>query len=126
MVRIMLVSKSSASFEGLKNGLEKRDEIELVHVDSRKEVLRSIENNTIDVVVTDAELADGDGLSLVSELMKKQPLINCAMVSSLSPEDFHEYTEGLGIFMQLPPDPGEGEAERMLEILKSIDLLLKA
>ena len=126
MVCIMLVRKDSASLKGLELGLRKRGAIELVHVSSKKEALESLEKSSIDVVVTDAELADVEPLSLVTELMQKRPLINCAMVNSLSPEDFHEYTEGLGVFMQLPLNPGEREAGKMLEILDSIDTLLKA
>lgn len=126
MIRIMLVSKEPASLEGLARGLERRDGIELIHVDSKKEVLERVEKDTIDVVVVDGQLLDEEPLTLVTELMKKQPLINCAMVSSLPHEDFHEYSEGLGVFMQLPLSPGEEEAEKMLEILNSIDVLLKA
>jgi len=126
MVCIMLVRKDSASLKGLESGLRKRGEIELIHVASKKEALESVAKNSIDVVVTDAELADAEPLSLINELMQKRPLINCAMVNSLSPEDFHEHTEGLGVFMQLPPNPGEREAGKMLEILDSIDALLKA
>jgi len=126
MVCIMLVSKDSASLKGLESGLRKRDEIEFIRVLSKKEALEKVGENTIDVVVTDAELMDDEPLSLVTELMQKQPLINCAMVNSLSPDDFHEYTEGLGVFMQLPLNPGEKEAGKMLKILDSIDLLLKA
>ncbi len=126
MVRIMLVSKDSASLKGLESGLGKRNGVELVFVTSKNEALERVEKNTIDVVVTDAELADEEPLALVTEIMQKRPLINCAMVNSLPPEDFHEYTEGLGVFMQLPLSPGEKEAEKMLEILDSIDALLKA
>ncbi len=126
MVRVMLVSKDSASLKGLESGLGKRNGVELVIVTSKNEALERVEKNTIDVVVTDAELADEEPLALVTEIMQKRPLINCAMVNSLPPEDFHEYTEGLGVFMQLPLSPGEKEAEKMLEILDSIDALLKA
>ncbi len=126
MVRIMVVSKVSASLKELESRLRKRDEVELIHAASKKEALENVEKNNIDVVVTDAELMDGEPLALVNELMQEKPLINCAMVSSLSPEDFHEYTEGFGVFMQLPPNPGEKEAEKMLGILDSIDVLLKA
>ena len=126
MVRVMLVSKDSASLKGLESGLGKRNGVELVIVTSKNEALERVEKNTIDVVVTDAELADEEPLALVTEIMQKRPLINCAMVNSLPPEDFHEYTEGFGVFMQLPPNPGEKEAEKMLGILDSIDVLLKA
>ena len=125
MVCIMLVGKDSASLKGLESGLGKRD-VEFIHAASKREALERVEKKSVDVVVTDAELVDEEPLSLVTELMQKRPLINCAMVNSLPPEDFHEYTEGLGVFMQLPLNPGEKEAEKMLEILDSIDVLLKA
>ncbi|MBW1635920.1 MAG: response regulator transcription factor [Deltaproteobacteria bacterium] len=125
MTRIMLVSKDPASMEGLAGGLENHDDVEVVNAVSRQEVLERVEEGGIDVVVVDVQLKDTEPLTLVTELMKKQPLINYAMVSSLSHEDFHEYSEGLGVFMQLPLSPGEREAGEMLEILKSINLLLK-
>ena len=126
MVRIMVVSKGSASLKELESGLRKRDVVEVIHAASKTEALENVEKNNIDVVVTDAELMGGEPLALVTEVMQKKPLINCAMVNSLSPEDFHEFTEGLGVFMQLPLNPGEKEAEKMLKILDSIDVLLKA
>jgi hypothetical protein len=76
------------------------------------------------VVVVDRELADGAALPFIREMTRQYPLINCAMVSSLPPEDFHEMTEGLGIFMQLPVGPGAGEAVQLLRLLESIDALL--
>jgi len=126
MARIMLVGENPASLKALGARLEKRDEIELLYAVSKKEALERVEEKVIDVVVTDEELVDAEPLALVTELMQTRPLINCAMVNALSPDDFHEYTEGLGVFMQLPPNPGEKEAEKMLEILDSIDALLKA
>lgn len=126
MTRIMLVSRDATSLKGLADGLEKRGGIELIQFDSKARVLEKVEEVQIDVVVADSKLADGDGLELITELTKRFPLINCAMVSLLSPEDFHEYTEGLGVFMQLPPLPGEEEAQKMVEILDSINVLLKA
>ena len=126
MARILLVSKIPENFEELAVALQKRDGIELIRVDSQKEALKKAEEVRLDVVVVDDELADGRGLDLVSSLMQKYPLINCALVSTLAPDDFHESTEGLGVFMQLPPDPTEKDALKMLEILDSIDALLKA
>jgi hypothetical protein len=48
------------------------------------------------------------------------PMVNCAAVSSLVSEDFHEQSEGLGILMQLPVRPGQEHAEILLGKLKSI------
>jgi YesN/AraC family two-component response regulator len=91
---------------------------------SGKEAWDILGKSKVDVVVTDEKLADGDSLPFIKDLTKRQPLINCAMVSSLSSEDFHEATEGLGVFMQLPVDPGAEEAVKMMELLESISALL--
>jgi len=47
-------------------------------------------------------------------------MINCACVSPLPPEDFHETSEGLGVLMQLPVNPGKFEAEDLLKRLKNL------
>jgi DNA-binding NarL/FixJ family response regulator len=126
MTCILLVSKAPDNFSELAVGLEKRDGIDLIRVESQEEAFEKAKEVRLDVVVVDDELADGKGLDLVTGLVQKYPLINCALVSALSDDDFHEYTEGLGVFMQLPPRPAEEDARKMLEILDSIDVLLKA
>ena len=83
-----------------------------------------LESGWAAVVVFAAELADGPALSAVSGVMKRFPLINCAMVSPLPAAKFHEVTEGLGLFMQLPVDPGAAEAAEMLALLNKINTLL--
>jgi len=45
-------------------------------------------------------------------------MITCASVSSLSPEDFHEASEGLGLMAQLPIQPGKEHAEELLQRLR--------
>lgn len=96
MLSIVLVGKEKASLAGLAGELAAHEKIVVSQVASGREVMEVIDNSKVDVVVTAEDLADGPALPFVQELIKKQPLINCAMVSSLSPEDFHEATEGLG------------------------------
>jgi hypothetical protein len=50
----------------------------------------------------------------------KNAMINQAVVSRLTPEEFHETSEGLGIMAQLPPKPDAGQAKMLMETLKSI------
>ena len=72
------------------------------------------------LVVMDEALPDMTGLDLARELLKANALINTALVSRLSPEDFHETSEGLGVLVQLPPHPGEKEAQEIISGLRSI------
>jgi DNA-binding NtrC family response regulator len=124
MLSILLVGKNPEALASLADQLSQRDGIAVSRVSSGKDVWDILEKSKVDVVVTDEKLADGDALPFIKGLVKQQPLINCAMVSSLSPEDFHEATEGLGVFMQLPVNPGAEEAVKMTQLLESISALL--
>jgi hypothetical protein len=65
------------------------------------------------------------GLELIKSVITRQPMLNCAAVSSLSPGDFHEASEGLGILMPLPVEPGKNEAHQLLEHLNKIQSFSK-
>lgn len=91
---------------------------------SGQEALSIVKREKIDTVVVDEKLVKGDGIDLVEELMKNNPMVNCALMSSLPAAEFHEATEGLGVFMQLPLQPGGEDAEKMLQLLETIDVLM--
>lgn len=126
MTNILLVSKESASLADLADELIIRNRFNVVQVKSGAEALSLVGENRADVVIAAEVLADGPALPFVKELMTKHPLINCAMVSSLSPEDFHELTEGFGLFMQLPLRPAAEEANKMIQFLNFISALANA
>jgi DNA-binding response OmpR family regulator len=124
MSKILLVSKGSASLADLADELIKRKEFDVMQVKSGEEALSLVRENRADVVIAAEVLSDGLALPFVQDLMRKHPMINCAMISSLPPEDFHELTEGLGLFMQLPINPGAEEADKMVQFLDSISALM--
>lgn len=126
MLHCLLVSKDPAALAGLASALSTYENVQLYRVASAKWALKKIKSGNVDVVVTAAEVAEGEALPFVEELVKTEPLINCAMVSALPPKDFHEATEGLGVFMQLPPDPGGDDAAKMMQHIDSIGALMGA
>ena len=97
----------------------------MLRASTGREALEILGNTAINTVVIDEVLPDWSAQSFVRKLTSLQPLINCAMVSSLPPDDFHEATEGLGIFMQLPVDAGPADAGIMLRMLETIKELLE-
>lgn len=126
MPSILLVGRKSASLTNFVTELKAKKEIDVVQVDSGDAALSLINGKKIDVVIVTDSLADESPLSFVKILTKKHPLINCAMVSSLPQEEFHEITEGLGLLMQLPIESGALEAEKMVQLLESISALMGA
>ena len=126
MSNIVLVGKDLSAFGAFITELSGQKGVNVVELVSGSELLTMVDSEKVDVVVMAEELGDGAAMSFAPGFVKKQPLINCAMMSNLDPEDFHEETEGLGIFMQLPVCPGAEEAVNMLEYLKSIDALFSS
>jgi len=61
-----------------------------------------------------------NGLELATRLLSINPMINCAAVSTLSPDKFHEASEGMGLMAQLPSKPGGEEAERLFNRIKDL------
>ena len=47
-------------------------------------------------------------------------MVNTAVVSPLSDEEFHEASEGLGILGRLSTDPGMSEASELLHKLRAV------
>ncbi|GAB6193013.1 response regulator [Desulfocastanea catecholica] len=124
MVSILLVGKDPASLAVFADALSRDEGLKVSSVGSGQQAWDFLSGNKVDVIVADEQLADGPALPFVRELTKRQPLVNCAMVSPLAPEEFHEVTEGLGVFMQLPVAPGTEEAAKMVRLLESINALM--
>ena len=82
--------------------------------------LAAISAEVFDLLVADEILEDMSGIELIKSVAAKHPLLNCALVSSLPHKEFHEATEGLGILMQLPPQPGMDAADQLLSHLNKI------
>jgi hypothetical protein len=70
--------------------------------------------------VVDESLGDMTGLELVHRLVAVNPVINCALVSPLAEAAYHEASEGLGILMRLPLQPGVSDGQRLMTHLNQI------
>ena len=112
MKNILLVSRDKASLSELQAGLQAYGG-QTSWVDSGTQALSMIAEKDVDLVVADEFLADMTGLDLVKMVVSKRPMVNCAVVSSLLPADFHEAGEGLGILMQLPAGPDREDARQL-------------
>ena len=119
MIRILLAGRDNVTMSDLKTWLTDSD-VQISRTDSGSNGMSMVSENMFDLVVTDENLGDMTGLEFIRKVVAKNPMVNCAAVSSLAPEDFHEASEGLGILMQLPARPGKEHAEILLDHLKKI------
>lgn len=122
---IVFVAKNFSRFSVLVTRLRREQDVELVPVATGAAGLEQLKNKRLDLVIVDEQLDDMSGIEFVNQLVRVNPLANTAIVGSLPGEEFHEVTEGLGVLMQLPPQPGEQDAEALLAVLAKISGLLQ-
>lgn len=119
MTQLLLVTTDRARFAKLPAAMASKGAI--IHwADSGAQALDAIAKKPIDLVLADENLGDMDGLSFAKRLVAANPLINCALVSSLSENAYHDASEGLGILMQLPPNPEAEDGLRLMVHLNQI------
>jgi DNA-binding NarL/FixJ family response regulator len=123
-LQILFATKNMARFSAFVAGLQRRQEIEFLPAVTGGAGLASLRGEKTDLVVVDEQLDDIRGIAFAKLLVKAYPLVNTAIVSTLTAEEFHEATEGLGVLMQLPTEPQEKEADALLAVLAKIGALL--
>ena len=120
MIKLLLVTPDKETFHNFTSALIKNDDVELSWAATGQEAMEAISDNPVDLVVVNENIGDMTGIEFMKKLLPINPMINSAAVSPLSPEEFHEASEGLGVLMQLPVDPGEPEAKDLLKRLKKL------
>jgi len=120
MIRFLIASTEKDFLADFASALNKNDDVKVFWAESGSKALDIISEKKIGMVITDEDLSDMTGLEFAAKLVSTNPMINCAAVSSLLSEKFHEASEGLGLLMQLPVNPGKEDAELLLQHLKKI------
>lgn len=122
---ILFIAKDFSRFAALVNRLREEQDVRLVPAATGTAGLKQLEGLPMDLVIVDEQLDDMSGIDFVQRLVQVNPLVNTAIVGSLSKADFHEATEGLGVLMQLPPNPGDKDAEALLAVIEKISGLMQ-
>jgi DNA-binding response OmpR family regulator len=120
MLRILLVSDRQKTIKSFAEGISSDPEVRLDQVASGAEALRVIRTNSPQLAIIDFELPDREPLALVQELLMVNAMVNTAVISPLSDEEFHEASEGLGILARLPLMPCKSDAAQLLHKLRKV------
>ena len=120
MIKLLIVTPDKETFHNFTSAIIKNDVVELTWAATGQEALEAISGNPVDLVIVNENIGDMTGIEFMKNLLAINPMINCAAVSPLPPEEFHEASEGLGVLAQLPVHPGEFEAEDLLKRLKNL------
>jgi DNA-binding response OmpR family regulator len=116
MKRILIVTQQADNFSKLAKGLSAENIYDVIWANS-VEAARSAAFALMDLIIIDDNLDERSGLSIAKDMIRVSALPQLALVSALSPEEFHEAAEGLGVLARIPPHPDEKDAERLLNAL---------
>ncbi len=119
MIDILLVCRHKSALSPLDAGLAAHG-VNITWADSGAMGISMIASSGFNLVVADENLEDMTGLEFVRKAVSRNPMVNCAAVSSLNPKEFHEVSEGMGILMQLPVKPGREHAKMLMNRLNRV------
>ena len=120
MYKLLLVGSGNDTFAKVAKALQENLSVEFKRAESGNSALDRLLKEPVDLVVAAEQLTDMSGLAFAAKLVVQNPMVNCALVSSLDDDDFHEASEGLGILAKLPTDPDETQAAELLQKLRII------
>ena len=120
MLRVLIVTSDGGSWDAFESALVRITGAVSSRSSSGGDGLNRITSGDLDMVVVDDKLEDMTGLEFAQRMVRVNPLVNLAAVSSLAPDEFHEATEGLGLLMQLPLRPGAADVVRLTRHLRTV------
>ncbi len=120
MPRILLVSARPETLGSFHDYLSGQPEVTLQLAGTGAEALQQVRSDSPHLVIIDHELSDSSPAKLVTDLLMANAMINTAVVSPMSEEEFHEAYEGLGIMARVPLMPTGKEAQNLLDTLRNI------
>ena len=120
MLRIVFATARPKALQAFTAALSSDSEALFKQVVSGAEALEAVRASAPHLVIIDADLPDTSPLDLVQKLLRVDAMVNTAVVSPLSDEEFHEASEGLGILGRLPNEPGDSDAADLLHKLRTV------
>jgi len=124
MINVLLASRDKDRFSEMIDAFQQHS-IKVDPVQSGAQALTMADDISYDLLICDEHLPDMTGRVLIEKAITRNPLMNCVAVSTLSPEDFHEEHEGMGVLMQFPLSPATSDVQTLLNHLDKIYSLSK-
>lgn len=120
MLDVLIVAHEKKISDRLKKIMADLKNVDTVFTSSGKEAMNLQKAGHFNLIISDETLTDMTGIDFLKQLVRVNPMVNTSLVSSLSYEDFHEATEGLGVLGQIPVEPDKVHIEKIFNNLSKI------
>ncbi len=123
MPQFLIVTNETDKFSEMVKRLSTESKCQIHWANSVNAARIAVAEAPVDLLIID-EVVDGtSGFEIAREVISVNAVIDLALVSPLSPQNFHDAAEGLGIMVQLSPSPGKKDAGKLLAAFKSLSAL---
>jgi CheY-like chemotaxis protein len=120
MLRIIFATTRLPALHTFATALSSDPGVSCDYVDSGTKALEMVRSATPNLVIIDSDLSDMPPLDLVRKLLMVNAMVNTAVISPLPEAEFHEASEGLGVLVRLPLEPGARNAATLLSQLRTV------
>lgn len=117
-MHILIVTRRALQLAAFADALAQGTGLELRFTDGWVNSQATLKTLPPAFVVLDEGLRGGPPLELAKKLLQISALINIAVVSPLSPEAFHEASEGLGILASVPVNPTAADGRALAQVFR--------
>lgn len=123
MINILLVANEEPAITEMTMALADYHQVKLERSSSLDHVKRLLSENQYRLAII-SEITDGmNSVDLAKLLVCVNPMVNFAVMSDLSSEEYEEAAEGLGLVTQLPTQPGREDIKTLMgKLLKILEL----
>jgi DNA-binding NarL/FixJ family response regulator len=125
MINVLLIGGKNGTLSELSGLLNSYDDVAISEIESGENADEITSRNEHQLVIVDYTVGNESGIEFTKKLIGANPLLNCAVVSTLSGKDFHEATEGLGVLAKISKNPASDDVANLLDNLRRILGLLR-
>ncbi|MEF2229729.1 MAG: hypothetical protein V3571_02290 [Pseudodesulfovibrio sp.] len=109
----IVVTPRAKALEDFLKGLSASGELAVTVAGDGASALEAVKGGGSGLVVVDEGLPDREPLALVIDVLMTNALFNTAMITSMTPDDFEDKSEGYGVLCALPPEPTETDGRKL-------------
>ncbi|THB70944.1 MAG: hypothetical protein D6B25_19460 [Desulfobulbaceae bacterium] len=119
-IRVAVIHQDHDYFEKLERELARYHLIAAQQISNQEMVAQQARENKFDIALVAENVGNLTGMEIIKQIVSVNPLVNCALVSPLYPDEFHDATEGFGLFMQIPTDPDHSTTQTIIDKISKI------
>jgi two-component SAPR family response regulator len=120
MNHFLLVGQADGNLKRYSELLQSNHGITITHVELGQEALKLVSDPVYQLIIVDEKLGDYTGLEFIEMVVQVNPMVLCALVSSMAAKEFHDSSEGLGVLSQLPAHPTSEDIDDVLQKVSTV------